>query len=124
MNVINNHNSLNKEKYLLIICKNRIGIHTIILGSFIFLTLINDSPIGAGLGKVIIPVVCYFAYCFLFKTKSKIKFNTNHILTFLFWFFAVISTAISEIVVIERDVYSSLIFTCFFVLSTAYIYIV
>lgn len=95
----------------------RIRFTTYALLIFIFLSNFNRFQFGVGFSGVIVPIAI-FGFLFLIE-RRKFRFTKSHVYIFLFWIFAVISTLISDIVDVQRDSITFLLFTLFFIFSTA-----
>jgi O-antigen ligase len=113
--MLENSNDLNNIQHT----REKIKLSTYILAAYVFLSLFNNSPFGAGLGKVIVPVMLYILIRFIFEVKTKIKLKPIHLLVILFWLSSLISTGFSQYVKINTDMVSSLAFTIFFIFATS-----
>lgn len=84
---------------------------------YIFFTLFNTSRYGAGLYWVILPIILFFIG--ILTSNQIFIFRINHIISILFWFFAVISTIFSHVEVVKSKLITLLIFCIFFITATA-----
>lgn len=83
----------------------------------IFLGLFSSSQYGISLSWVIVPIICLvFATLIL---EERLYFKSVHLIFVLWWAEIFLSTALSPVVEIKRDVFSSLIFAGFFILITS-----
>lgn len=87
---------------------------------FSIITVLNTSKFGATLSWLLLPFFLLPIGLLIERTPAKLK--TNSLSVFLFWFSCLISTIISPVVEIQRDMITFFAFCLFYVLAVGRYY--
>ncbi len=92
-------------------------ISLIAVAFFFIIGVFNTSQFGASLSWMLIPFMLVIVGRFL--GNQPIQIHTMHLLALSFWFVCFLSTILSSLVSLERDIITSLLFTIMFILITS-----
>lgn len=96
--------------------KNRVNLFDFAVWIIIAIGLFNTSTYGASFSWIITPSALLFIGIIL--QGGKIRLQLIHILAILFWMVCILSTLISPVVSVQRDLITSALFTVLFILAT------
>ncbi|MFV8806037.1 O-antigen ligase family protein [Aerococcus urinaeequi] len=91
----------------------KISLPAILISMGIFSGFINAQKFGGGLRNQIIAIILFLIWL-LINRKKEMKFNLTSFMTVLLWIITALSTMFSNVVGIQQDLYSFLIYAVFY----------